>query len=48
MWCSAFGWLLDQELTRLGAFEFDYERSFAHFPDVKKLAYVVKDEQERS
>ena len=38
------GWLLDQELTRLGAFEFDYERSFAHFPDVKKLAYVVKDE----
>ena len=38
------GWLLDQELTRLGAFEFDYERSFVHFPDVKKLAYVVKDE----
>ena len=38
------GWLLDQEFTRLGSFEFNYERSFAHFPSVKKLAYVVKDE----
>ena len=37
------GWLIDQEITRLGALEAGRQRSFEHFPSLKKLAYVIKD-----
>lgn len=39
------GWLLDQEITRLGSWEISCRRSFANLSALKKIAYVVKDNE---